>query len=183
MKRFITILTLLASFSMAWAQRTDFRNDLKITFLSWGTGSSKISYERASWPDQTDEITFGLIRLGYDRFDNNPKGMTVRYAHKWIISEHDGMPLEGLYLRPELVWSKYRYDSKNGGRTISDMCALFGTAGYQHIWKRLVMDGFIGLGPCIGNRADTYYQHGFITWKTTGAHLAFTFGMKLGAAF
>lgn len=165
------------------AQVPDYRNDLKITFLSWGTGSAKISYERVTWPNQTDEITFGLISMGYDKFGNDPNGITVRYAHKWIIAGNVEKPLEGLYIRPELVWSQYRYDNKSGERTTSDMCALFGTAGYQHVWKRLVMDGFIGFGPCTGYRADTYYQHGFITCKATGANIAYTFGMKVGVAF
>lgn len=177
------LLIVLFACSRVGAQVTDYRNDLKITFLSWGTGSSKISYERATLPHQTDELTFGLISLGYDKFDNDPNGITVRYAHKWTIAGHDDKPLEGLYIRPELVWSQYRYDNKSGERTTSDMCALFGTAGYQHVWKRLVMDGFIGIGPCLGNRADTYYQHGFITCKATGANIAYTFGMKVGVAF
>ena len=48
------------------------RNVIKSTFLSWFTGSCKLSYERAVFNNQTMELTAGYIGLGFDKLDNNP---------------------------------------------------------------------------------------------------------------
>ena len=85
--------------------QTDYLNSIKITFLSWSTGSTKISYERAL-PNlnQSSEICGSLICAGYDKYDNNPLGFTVRYGHKFFFGERE-LSLKGFYLRPELIYS------------------------------------------------------------------------------
>ncbi|MBQ1605201.1 MAG: hypothetical protein II088_00195, partial [Bacteroidales bacterium] len=83
------------------------RNAIKITFLSWLTGSTKISYERYFTPIHTGELTVGVICAGYDRFKNHPKGFTIRYAHKFILINHTNYALNGFYVKPELVWSNF----------------------------------------------------------------------------
>ena len=64
---------------------SDRKNAVKITFLSWLSGSSKVSYERAVFGNQTMEMTVGYIGAGYDKYKNDPEGYTVRYAHKFLL--------------------------------------------------------------------------------------------------
>ena len=68
----------------------DYRNSFKITFLSWISGSTKLSYER-SFPNirQSGEWCASVIGAGHDKYQNNPKGFTVRYGHKFFFKDHD----------------------------------------------------------------------------------------------
>lgn len=67
-------------------ENVDYLNSVKITFLSWLSGSTKISYERV-FPDvrQSGEICGSLICAGYDKYHNDPLGFTVRYGHKFFM--------------------------------------------------------------------------------------------------
>ena len=90
------------------AAHTDYLNSVKITFLSWLSGSTKLSYERA-FPqlNQSGEICASLICAGYDKYNNDPLGFTVRYGHKFFLPDNDGLSLKGFYLRPEVIYSHY----------------------------------------------------------------------------
>ena len=97
----------------AWGrerENVDYLNSVKITFLSWLSGSTKISYERA-FPEvrQSGEICGSLICAGYDKYHNDPLGFTVRYGHKFFVPDQDGISLKGFYLRPEVMYSHYNY--------------------------------------------------------------------------
>ena len=163
------------------------RNAVKATFLSWFSGSSKISYERAIFDSQTMELTAGYIGLGFDKYKNNPEGYTVRYAHKFMLLGNDVKPLNGLYLRPELIYSHFRYDAEYlSERKLSEMGSLVFTAGYQYVINRFVIDAYFGGGYAFGRECDTYYQHGFSLWDyfgTDNKNIAMTFGVKLGVCF
>lgn len=163
------------------------KNAVKITFLSWITGSSKVSYERAVFGNQTMEMTAGYIAAGYDKFRNNPEGFTVRYAHKFMLLGNEIHPLNGLYLRPEAIYSHFRYDAKDlSERKLSNMGSLVFTAGYQYIINRFVLDAYLGGGYALGNECDTHYQHGFSLWEYLGTYnknIAMTFGVKVGLCF
>ena len=67
----------------------DYRNSLKITFLSWISGSTKLSYER-SFPNihQSGELCASIIGAGRDKYRNDPKGYTMRYGHKFFLNEN-----------------------------------------------------------------------------------------------
>ena len=162
-------------------------NAIKITFLSWITGTTKISYERSFTQKQTGELTLGLICAGFDKYKNNPKGYTIRYAHKFILKNNTQYALNGFYVKPEFVWSNFNYDAKHDdSRTKANMLALFGCTGYQWARKHFIVDGYIGIGPAIGTPADTHYHHGFILWNyfdTYCKHVAMTFAIKLGYSF
>lgn len=163
------------------------RNAVKTTFLSWFSGSCKVSYERAVFDNQTMEMTVGYIGFGHDKYKNNPEGYTVRYAHKFILSGNETRPLNGLYLRPELIYSHFHYDPKEiFGRKLSEMGSLMFTAGYQCIVNQFVFDAFFGGGYAFGNECDTYYHHGFSLWDYVGTYnknIAMTFGVKIGVCF
>ena len=162
-------------------------NAVKTTFLSWFSGSCKISYERAVFPHQTMELTAGYIGVGRDKYENNPVGYTIRYAHKFMFFGNNVQPLNGAYLRPEFVYSNFRYNMKNHeGRMTSDMKSILITLGYQYVVRRFVIDRYIGSGYAWGKEADTHYQHGFSLWDYFGSYrknIAMTFGVKLGVSF
>lgn len=195
MKKFvITLLTLifinisLSAKAPASLLQRDYKNSLKITFLSWFSGSTKLSYERA-FPNirQSGEFCTSLIGAGHDKYHNNPKGYTMRYGHKFFINNNVKKSLMGFYLRPEIVYSHYRYDSRtNGNRTLSDETALLATLGYQYVHKRFLADFWVGGGCAFGTPAETYYHHGFELWhyfNSENTNIALSFSIRLGFCF
>lgn len=161
-------------------------NSIKLTFLSWLSGSTKVSYERAL-PSlgQSSEICASLICAGYDKYDNDPKGFTLRYGHKFFIGEQE-LALKGFYLRPEAIYSYYNYTSSSGDRVLADMGALIGTVGYQFVHNNFLADFWVGGGYAIGTPAETYYHHGFELWHWFGKeseNLAMSFSIRLGWCF
>ena len=85
------------------AQEKPYLNAVKLTFLSWASGSTKISYERA-FPRvaQSGEICTSLICAGYDKYKNDPLGFTLRYGHKFFVAGYDArfLPPPRGYLLP-----------------------------------------------------------------------------------
>ena len=165
---------------------TDYKNSVKITFLSWLSGSTKLSYERAfsKW-NQSGEICASLISAGYDKYHNDPMGFTVRYGHKFFLGR-DEISLKGFYLRPELVYSRYNYNGQSGERTLAEMGTLLGTVGYQYVYKRFLADFWVGGGYAVGAPAETRYHHGFELWHWFGKdvpNLAMSFSIRLGICF
>ena len=163
-----------------------YKNGIKITILSWSTGSTKISYERA-FPElkQSAEICSSLICAGYDKYKNDPLGFTLRYSHKFFVGPYDvAKPLQGAYLRPEIIYSDYKYThSVTGLRTPARMCALLATAGYQHCFGHMVIDGWVGGGYAFGKASETGYHHGFQLWKWLGKrndNIALSFSIRIG---
>ena len=177
-------------------KHVDYLNSVKITFLSWISGSTKVSYERA-FPkvSQSGEICASLICAGYDKYDNDPLGFTVRYGHKFFIPDNDGRSLMGFYLRPEVMYSHYTYTCANtglfgckmsGGREKAQMGTLLATVGYQYVYKRFLADFWVGGGYALGTPADTGYHHGFELWHWFGKHnpnIAMSFSIRLGVCF
>ncbi len=178
MRTLITALTFL--FFAAISLHAQEKNSLKTTFLSFATGSTKLTYERATLPKQSLEVTGGIIGVGYDKFGVNPKGGLFRTAYKFIFSKKANAPLDGLYLKPEYAVSIFDYDSKSSGRVNSSMHTILANAGYQWIIGMLVLDGFVGAGVGLGNPTELNYHHGFIDCY---GWLTLTFGMKIGVAF
>lgn len=188
------VLVLLMTSNMLLAKQPvsniekDYRNSFKITFLSWISGSTKLSYERAfpNWC-QSGEFCASLIGAGRDKYQNNPKGYTMRYGHKFFLKENQKQSLMGFYLRPEVVYSHYYYNSSRGdGRTLANNTAILGTVGYQYVYKRFLADFWVGGGYAIGTPAETYYHHGFELWhyfNTENTNIALSFSIRLGICF
>ena len=192
MTRIFKLLTLTAllicgslCFSTAQAQ-SPYKNAVKLTFLSWISGSTKVSYERALPAcKQSSEICASLICAGYDKYHNDPLGFTLRYGHKFFVAGYDSnRPLMGFYLRPEAIYVHYDYThSVTGERTPSRMGSLLGTFGYQLCIKRFIADAWVGAGYCFGTPAETGYQHGFQLLKWQGKsceNVALSFSIRLG---
>ena len=166
----------------------NYLNSVKITFLSWLSGSTKLSYERAlPSVNQSGEICASLICAGYDKYHNDPLGFTVRYGHKFFLPDNDDVTLKGFYLRPEVIYSHYNYNSSiDGSRTLANMGALLGTVGYQYMYRRFLADFWVGGGYAVGNAAETHYHHGFELWhwfNKVNTNIAMSFSIRLGICF
>lgn len=189
----LLIVLLLASNCMQAKQPSlypekDYRNSFKITFLSWISGSTKISYERAfANVRQSGEFCTSLIGLGHDKYNNEPKGFTMRYGHKFFMNENQKKSLMGFYLRPEIVYSHYSYNRQvDGMRTLAKSTAFLGTFGYQYVHKRFLADFWVGGGYAAGTPAETYYHHGFELWhffNSVNTDIALSFSIRLGYCF
>ena len=187
MKLFKTILLSLFLLSPIASSAVEYKNAVKITFLSWATGSTKLSYERAIGHHQTGEICASLIGAGFDKFGNQPRGYTLRYGHKFFVAGNEGNGLKGFYLRPEVIYSTYNYNqSLTGERTLARMGTLLATAGYQTHYGRFLIDAWAGAGPAFGTPAETGYHHGFALWNVFGHrsdNIALSFSIRLGVCF
>ena len=182
----VALLLMVVALPQRVVASEPYTNALKITFLSWSTGSTKLSYEKAL-PEykQSAEIRSSLISAGYDKYQNDPLGFTLRYSHKFFIGPYDvNKPLQGAYLRPEIIYSDYKYThSATGLRTPARMCALLGSVGYQHCFNRIVVDGWVGGGLAFGRASETGYHHGFQLWKWFGKrndNIALSFSIRIG---
>lgn len=188
MRRIFCLLLLMATLAAPLSAEEGEKNAVKITFLSWITGSTKISYERAlpEWR-QSAEVCTSLISAGYDKFDNDPMGFTLRYSHKFFVGNYSPIhPLDGLYVRPEAIYSRYHYTHSTGGRTLAEMCALLATAGYQKSFGRLLVDCWAGAGYAFGTPAETGYHHGFQLLDFMGVKsdkVALSFSVRVGYTF
>lgn len=187
MRFFKTILLSFLLLIPIAGRATEYRNAVKVTFLSWATGSTKLSYERAFTPHQSAEFCASMIGAGYDKFSNNPRGYTLRYGHKFFVAGNEGGGLKGFYVRPEFIYVNYAYDQRGTGlRTQSQMCTLLATAGYQTHFGRFLIDAWAGAGPALGTPAETGYHHGFALWNVFGTrsdHVALSFSVRLGYCF
>lgn len=166
----------------------DYRNSFKITFLSWISGSTKISYERAfANIRQSGEFCTSLIGAGRDKYNNDPKGFTMRYGHKFFMNENQKKSLMGFYLRPEIIYSHYSYNRRGDGmRAMAKSTAFIGTFGYQYVHKRFLADFWVGGGYAAGTPAETYYHHGFELWhffNSVNTDIALSFSIRLGYCF
>ena len=168
------------------------KNALKTTFLSYATGSVKLSYERLLTASHSIEVTGGVIGVGFDGMNNRPKGGLFRCAHKINFNRNPRYAFNGAYYKSEFAFSSFGYDfTENAGsneilRKNSTMGTLMACLGYQWGRKFLTFDSYVGIGKAIGTECDTYYEHGFILWdffNTKSKHISLTFGMKLGFIF
>lgn len=187
MKSVKTLLFSLLLLCPIASSAVEYKNSVKVTFLSWITGSTKLSYERVLGHHQTGEICASLIGAGYDKFRNQPLGYTLRYGHKFFIAGNEKEGLKGLYLRPEVIYSTYTYNhSLTGERTLAHMGTLLATAGYQTHFGRFLIDAWAGAGPAFGTPAETGYHHGFALWNVFGTqsdNIALSFSIRLGVCF
>ena len=192
-KLLLTFLFLLMMFSspVLYSQNSETSsNDLKFTLLSLGSGSTRITYEKAFNPMNSAEFTLGIIGMGWDIMNGvNPQGLLCKLAYKWRLIPQKGADswLAGFYLKPELVLASYDYETKSGeggglSRDVTHQYALMAECGYQLVLNWFVFDIYTGLGPTVGTgNADNYY-HSFMRFPDDGP-LAYTAGFRLGVAF
>lgn len=162
------------------------QNDLKITLLSLGSGSSRFTYERAIGTHNSAELTLGIVGWGRDIMNGaDPEGILIKAAYKWNLLPLHDMVLAGLYVKPEFVYANFDYTDPDQ-RIVSiqhiNRWALLAEVGYQIIYKWFLFDFYTGLGPSNGDIATNNYYHSFMLFPKDGK-LAFTAGFRIGVAF
>lgn len=176
------------------------RNDLKVTLLSLGSGSTRITYERAFSKLNSGEVTLGFIGLGWDWMNHTrSKGILAKFAYKWRLVPQGGVRswLAGFYVKPELVYAQFVYGPQPGRGSIRNKLrgdtdqmsptetrqfALLAECGYQLVLNWFVFDAYCGLGPSFGTGNSNNYYHSFMLYPSDG-RLAFTAGFRIGMAF
>lgn len=170
------------------------RNDLKFTILSIGSGSSRLTYERAFGSNMSAELTMGIIGWGYDFLHHlDSKGFLIKAAYKWnlIPMKSANSPLAGFYVKPELVFVNFDYapmqpKTEPQQTTYSPKhtthAALLAECGYQLLLKWFVFDVYCGVGPALGTGNDENYYHSFMLLPRD-SWAAFTAGFRVGVAF
>lgn len=169
------------------------RNDFKVTLLSLGSGSTRITYERAFSRTNSGEVTLGIVGWGWDWMNHShPRGLLGKVAYKWrlVPQQSSRSWLAGLYVKPEFVWAQfayggnrrdvYDYSSSHPERTLQ--VALLAECGYQLVLDWFVFDVYCGLGPSVGTGNQNNYYHSFMLYPADG-WLAFTAGFRVGVAF
>ena len=170
------------------------KNDIKITLLSIGSGSSRFTYERAFGNNMSAELTLGIIGWGHDFLHKlNSKGFLIKAAYKWnlVPMKSANSPLAGFYVKPEFVYADFDYAPmgvRGDRQLVPADCqhtrhgALMAECGYQLLLKWFVFDVYTGLGPAFGTGNDYNYFHSFMLFPKD-SWLAFTAGFRIGVAF
>ena len=196
----VTLLFPAALQAQSSGETLGLRNDLKVTLLSLGSGSTRITYERAFSKRNSAELTVGFIGMGWDWMNHTrSKGLLTKFAYKWrLIPQGSSRSwLAGMYVKPELVYAQFVYGPQRGREGVrtkgrGDMSstapeetrqfALLAECGYQLLWDWFLFDVYCGLGPSFGPGNSNNYYHSFMLYPS-GGRLAFTAGFRIGVAF
>ncbi len=193
---FLLVLSGLVFPATAMAQKDTVplakRNDFKVTLLSLGSGSTRLTFEHAFNSLNSAELTLGIVGLGWDWMnESHPGGLLVKLAFKWRVIPSKALDnwLAGFYVKPEFVWAQFRYDNPRVDGGAASKCpestlqmALLAECGYQIVWNWFVFDVYTGLGPSFGTGNLNNYYHSFMLFPDDG-WLAFTAGFRVGVAF
>jgi len=194
---FFLLTCLSITYSQAQSEekvRRTTKNDLKITLLSLGSGSARLTYERAFTPEYAAEITVGIIGCGWDFIHDlkRQQGVVLKGAFKFNLFPRAKATswLDGFYVKPEVIASIFSYEHNNteGLLPIDQLTnytrcyAILGEFGYQLVARWFVFDVYAGLGPSFGRNNPLNYYHGFMNIPARG-HLAVTSGFRIGVAF
>jgi len=178
------------------------KNALKIRFLSFFNTNMELTYERSLKPGRSLETSLGIIGIGFDINDYNPRGVYGKFAYKFIRKPdfymqrmHYAHILKGAYIAPELA---LRYSSSEHTtyfyygdyETMStDREQEFSFAVTVKFGKQWVIDdGFLVdlfLGVGYGMTTSDYDEpvnYGFLAGPSE-VPLALTAGLRLGWVF
>lgn len=180
------------------------KNAIKVDFLSPLTGNTTFSYERSLKPARSIEGTLGIIGLGADYNDLDPRGAFVKFGMKFIKSPDfylRGMRyahvLKGAYIRPEIQFGYYsrlndvyNYDYYYNYYEYAEREENFTMAIMLNIGKQWVFDNsflvdwYVGVGYGFDSNSDDYneYHYSFVN-ASEDVPLSFTAGLKIGFLF
>ncbi len=180
------------------------RNVIKFNFLSPINTNMEFVYEHSIKPGRSWETSLGIIGLGFDTDDYNPKGVYGKFAYKFIRKPdfymqrmHYAHILKGAYIAPELALRHTSYDSyvysedygqnyESHEERIKDFSiAVTLKFGKQWVFDDgFIVDLFVGIGYGVTNNSGDSYDvvtYGFIVGPEVP--IAFTGGLRLGWAF
>ncbi len=179
---------------------------LKINFLSPLVGSTEFIYERSIKPGKSWETALGIIGLGFDPQEVNPKGVYGKFAYKFIRNPdfystkmHYSHILKGAYFAPEIAvrymsYDSYNYDyyyDSNGNyhsNNSEERENLFTVAFMLKLGKQWVFDDsflldiYGGVGYGFGANDYEGLPYGFIV-APDNFPIAFTGGVRIGWVF
>lgn len=176
------------------------KHALKIAFLSPLFGHTEFSYEQYIKPGRSWEVALGIIGLGLDPYDANPKGVYTKFAYKMIRKPdyysqrmHYSHILKGAYIAPELALRYATFDNESYDnythqytglvREEDISIALTLKVGKQWVIDDgFIIDWYLGFGYGFGgNQENGPLPFGFIAGSDVP--LAFTTGIRIGWAF
>lgn len=176
------------------------KNAVKFDFLSPVTGNSTFAFERSIKPGQSLEATLGIIGLGFDPNNKEPRGSFMKFGMKFIKSPDfylKGMRyahiLKGAYVKPEIALSYFSrltevYDSRypEDYGYYNERKNYFSLAVQMVIGKQWVIndiflvDFYGGLGYGFDG-GEGEYHYGYAI--TPDVPLSFSTGLKIGVLF
>ena len=175
------------------------KHALKINFLSPLAGSTEFAYEQNIKPGRSWEMALGIIGLGIDVQDINPRGVYGKFAYKlikrpdfYMSKMHYAHILKGAYLAPEIAVRIMSYDdhyyyystnSNSGNRENSFGLALTLKFGKQWVINdSFLVDVYGGVGYGFGGDEYITLHYGFIS-GTEDFPMAATGGIRIGWVF
>jgi hypothetical protein len=178
------------------------KNALKFGFLNPFVGSSQVSFEHSIQPGRSMEFTLGIIGAGIDVQDDNAFGATFKFGYKFIKKPDFLIPgmslahiLNGGYVRPEIIFNVYGFDSYNYDyngsyysssniRKTSFSGAIVLNLGKQWVFDNaFLIDLYFGVGYGFENTPGGYdYQNFYYGFAGAfdGVPIAFTGNLRLG---
>lgn len=176
------------------------KHAFKINFLSPFSGSTELVYEQSIKPGKSWETALGIIGLGFDPQENNPRGVFGKFAYKFIKEPdfylqriHYAQILKGGYVAPELALRYMSFDSDENlysgntytGPTRKDNFALAVMLKLGKQWiidDAFLVDIFGGVGYGFGGDDYETLNYGFIVGDEE-VPIAFTGGIRVGLVF
>lgn len=182
------------------------KHAFKVNFLSPLIGSTELVYEHSVRPGRSWETALGIIGLGNDAADFNPRGLYGKFAWKFMKNPdhylhrmHYAHILKGAYIAPEIAIRYTKFDEggyyytspgSNGNyyHYSSERAEKFTMALMLKFGKQWVIDnGFLvdvywGVGYGIGAESDETIPYGFLA-APNDFPIAFTSGIRIGWVF
>jgi hypothetical protein len=179
----------------------NFRNALKVDFLSPLTGNTTIYYERSLKPGRSIEAGLGIVGLGLDPAEVNPAGVFTKFGVKFIKSPDvylRGMRyahvLKGAYVKPELILGYFARDYDNYwegsywyyGTTRREVFIGSIMLNFGKQWvidNSFLVDFFVGAGYGFDSGDyDEGYQYAYVG-GAEDIPISFSAGLKIGWLF
>jgi len=174
---------------------------LKLNFTSPFTGTTELVYEQIIKPGRSWETALGIIGLGFDPQDYNPRGVFGKFAYKFLKDPdfymqrmHYAHILKGGYIAPELALRYLSFDSydyyysnnnyiETSKRKENFALAVMLKFGKQWVFDdTFLVDIFAGIGYGFGGDDYDTLNYGFIV-APDEVPVAFTGGIRIGWAF
>ena len=177
------------------------KHALKLNFTAPLMGSTELVYEHILKPGKSWETALGIVGLGFDPQEINPRGVYGKFAFKLIKTPdfymqrfHYSHILKGAYFAPEIALRYVSYDSYNyysyynTYTESTERKEKFGMAILLKFGKQWVFDDsflidlFAGVGYGIGSDDYETLPYGFIAGNGE-VPIAGTAGIRIGWVF
>ncbi|QIA06756.1 hypothetical protein [Draconibacterium halophilum] len=182
------------------------KNALKINFLSPLFGTTEFVYEKSLKPGRSWETALGIVGLGNDIDDIDPRGIYGKFAYKFMRTPdyymnkmHYSHILKGGYIAPEIAFrymsfdgysynyyydsSGYYHGSSSSGRESQVTLAIMLKFGKQWVFDdAFLVDLYWGVGYGVGAHDYDGLPYGFIV-APDDFPIALTSGLRIGWVF